>query len=155
MTDEQNSAEREAEQILMDAAQLIQAEECPQGSKCAVHHRVEDAYENESLGYARYITYSGDYCVITEDNYKASEPVTLLRVALGLMKPLPRWETTIFFVGSGTLGNLAMKSNQERQSALRYMHKHDDWNALRGIHETTVSGLMSGLIDVSKPIEEA
>ncbi len=154
MTD--NSAEREAERILKEAAQKIQTEQCPQGEECPVHHRVDEEYVHEGSKYARFITYSGDYVVLTEDNHVFDSPQFLLKLLLGGEKKAdlpPRWETSIFHVGDGTIGDLAEVPIEERGKALRYAATHDDWDALKNFHEVTVSALKQGLIDVSKPYE--
>jgi len=152
-----NSAEREAENILKEAARAIQTEQCPQGEECAVHHRVDEEYVQEDAKYARYITYSGDYVVLTEDNHIFDSPQFLIKVLLGGVKKSdlpPRWETSIFHVGSGTIGDLGEKPIEERGKSLRYAKTHDVWDELKGVHETTVSALQAGLIDVSQPYKE-
>jgi len=154
----ENSAEREAEKILKEAAQKIQTEQCPQGEDCAIHHRVDEEYVQEEIKYARYITYSGEYVVITEDNHIFETPRFLLKVLLGEVKEEadlpPRWETSIFHVGSGTVGDLSRRSLTDRGNALRYAKTHDDWDQLKGIHDVTVLALREGMIDVSTPLNE-
>lgn len=152
MTD--NSAEREAERVLRDASREIQAERCPQGEECAVHHRVDEEYVLESVQYARFITYAGDYCVVTSDNHVYESPTFLLKLALGLVSKadLPdRWETMVFHVGSGALGDLEWLSAEGRAGALRYVGTHDDWDNLHQQHDFVVIGINSDTLDVSKP----
>jgi hypothetical protein len=152
-----NSAEREAEQILKDAARAIQTEQCPQGEECAIHHRVDEEYVQESVKYARFITYSGEYVVVTEDNHIFDSPQFLIKALLGgvaLAEMPPRWETSIFHVGDGTIGDLADIPSEERGKSLRYAQTHDVWEAVKTEHNATVLGLQNGLIDVSKPIVE-
>lgn len=156
MTD--NSAEREAERILEEAYAEVRAEECPQGDDCPVHFRVDEVLFEEDRGYqyARLITYSGDYVVVTEDNHKYDDPGILLGIVLGAVKRAdlpPRWETTIYHVGTGVIGDLADKGIETRRDALRYAKEHDDWEYIQGVHETTVEALRAGLVDVSKPLE--
>lgn len=155
MTD--NSVERQAEEILKAEAQKIQTEQCPQGEECAVHHRVDEEYVLESAKYARYITYSGEYVVITEDNHIFDSPVFMLKLLLGGVKKdnfPPRWETSIFHVGGGTIGDLSGLPSEERGKSLRYAHTHDVWDRLKAEHDTTVRLLSEGLVDVSKPYKE-
>lgn len=154
---EGNSAELEAERILEDAARKIQTEECPQGDECAVHHRVPDEYEDEKIKYARYITYCGDYAVITEDNQELMSSTFLIKAVLGLVNSRnipPRWETTIFFVGSGTIGDLADLKPDAQHSALRYRVTHDSWEGVKDVHVLTVASLREGMIDVSRSMED-
>ena len=155
MTNEEiNSAEREAEEILKSAYSEVRAEECPQGAECPVHFRVDEVYTLESAKYARLITYVGEYCVITDDNYELESPGLMLRAALGRLAiaDLPaKFETTVIYVGEGALGEISEKSPEERLLALRYSEKHDDWEAVKGVHETVVSGIKADLIDVSRP----
>lgn len=155
MTD--NSAEREAEQILKDAARAIQTEQCPQGEECAVHHRVDEEYIQESVKYARLITYTGEYAVVTEDNHIFDSPQFLIKALLGgITKESlpPRWETSIFHVGDGAIGDLAELPVEERGKSLRYAKTHDVWEAVKTEHSATVLALQGGLIDVSKPVVE-
>jgi len=153
-----NSAEREAERILEEAAKAIQAEQCPQGEECAVHHRVDEEYVREDDKYVRFITYLDDYVVITDDNPVFETPAFLLKLVLGMIKKddiPPRWETSIFYVGpDGTIGDVGNKPREEQVAAIRYAKTHDDWDLLKSEHETTVSALKDGLIDVSKPLKE-
>lgn len=155
MTD--NSAEREAERILKEAAQKIQTEQCPQGEECPVHHRVDEEYVHEGSKYARYITYSGDYVVLTEDNHVFDSPQFLLELLLGGGKKAsltPRWETSIFHVGSGTIADLAEVPIEERGKHLRYAETHDNWENVKAQHQSVVWALNEGLIDVSQPYKE-
>jgi len=152
-----NSAEREAEEILREAAKAIQTEQCPQGEECAVHHRVDEEYVLEGSQYVRFITYLGEYVVVTEDNPELESPTFLIRLILGVVKKEdvpPRWETSIFHVGDGTIGDIGNLPVGERGNSLRYAKAHDDWDHLKSEHETTVSALKQGLIDVSKPLNE-
>lgn len=147
--DEMNSAEREAERILMDAA--TGKNECPDGMACAIHNRVEGAVVEESMKFAQYLNYVGEYCVITTDHALVGSLLEVISKATG--QPFPRFETVIWKVGKGTLGDLALTSEEHRANACRYVHEHDSWERMRDEHNVTVSGLESGLIDVSKPME--
>lgn len=152
--EEINSAELEAEQILEGEYTKARAEECPEGLDCPVHFRVDSVLFDESMHYARLITYVGEYAVVTEDNHKLDDPMIMVKILMGRIKKEdlpPRWETAIFVVGTGTLGELSDRSIEERRDALRYLATHDDWKALEGTHSVTVAALEQGLIDVSKP----
>lgn len=155
MTD--NSAEREAEQILQEAWNEARAEECPQGDQCPVHFRVNEVFfDEDDERYARLITYVGDYAVVTEDNHKLGNPELTLGIVLGVVKREdlpPRWETTILHVGSGVIADLELKSNEDILKEVRYAREHDNWDEIQGVHDTTVMFLKSNLIDVSKPWE--
>lgn len=154
MTD--NSAEREAEKILQDAARKIQTEQCPQGDECPVHHRVNEEYTHEESQYARHITYSGEYVVVTEDNHVFNNPSFLIKLVLGAVSKEdlpPRWETSIFYVGEGTIGDLGELPLEERRKTLRYARTHDQWDEITAQHVATVTLLEDGLIDVSKPFK--
>lgn len=152
--EEKNSAELEAEKILEGAYAEARAEECPQGEECSVHFRVDDQIVEESISYVRLINYVGDYVVITEDNHELDSPLLLVKLLLGgsLKENLPpRWETIIYYVGDGVIGDLAGKPLEERRNALRYAATHDVWDELIEVHDGTVKFLKAGLIDVSKP----
>ena len=154
MTD--NSAEREAEKILQDAARKIQTEQCPQGEECAVHHRVNEEYTLESAQYARFITYLGDYVVVTEDNHVLESPTFLIKAVMGLIttENVPdKWETSIFYVGDGPIGDLQGLPREEQGKALRYAKTHNIWGEVAAQHLAVVTLLEQGLIDVSKPFK--
>lgn len=154
MTDE-NSAEREAEDILKAAADEIQAEKCPQGRECGVHFRVDESLVDAEDEYARFINYHGEYAVVTEDNHELENPIFLIRLLSGQItkKDLPdRWETSIYWVGDGSIFDLTTKPEGVRHGALRYSVTTDDFKSLQGQHEVTVQALAQGLIDVSKSI---
>lgn len=159
MTDEQeqNSAEREAEKILKGAFDAAQAEECPQGDQCAVHFRNDEEYVVEEEKYARYITYVGDFAVVTEDNHVLDSPVFIVKMLLGQINKAnmpPRFETTVFHVGSGVIGDLEAKDRAGRMESIRYAGTHDVWEQVKDEHTAVVLMLESGLLDVSKPIQE-
>lgn len=152
MTD--NSAEQEAENILKAAYDLVRAEECPQGTECAVHFRVDEDYVLEGAKYARKITYVGEYAVVTDDNHRLSNPAFLLGLVIGQLKELPdRFETLILHVGEGAIGDLQAPPGG-LLSAVRYSKTHDSWEGLSDEHSLTVTALREGFIDVSKPIAQ-
>lgn len=152
--EEKNSAELEAEKILEGAYAEARAEECPQGEECSIHFRVDDQIVDEPSQYVRLINYVGDYAVITEDNHELDSPLIMVKILLGaaLKEDLPpRWETIIYRVGDGVIGDLAGKPLEERRNALRYAATHDVWDELIAVHDGTVGFLRAGLIDASKP----
>lgn len=147
-----NSAEREAEEILRAAYNEARAEECPQGAECAVHFRVDEDYVLEEAKYARKITYVDEYVVITDDNHQLDNPAFLLKLVLGLVKEQPdQYETLILHVGEGAIGDLQWGPDG-RVSAIRYQKTHNSWEGLSDEHNITVTALREGFIDVSKPI---
>lgn len=149
-----NSAEAEAEKILREAFDEVQAESCPQGRDCPVHFRVDEDFEEPDYEYARLITYVGDYVVVTDDSPEVALPALIVQAALGILAALPpQWVTMIAFVGEGVLGDFADRSVEERRHATRYIHTHNKWEEVRSVHQSTVSALEAGLIDVSKPWE--
>lgn len=156
MTNHENEAVKAAEKILEGAYAEARAEECPQGEECSIHFRVDDQIVDEPSQYVRLINYVGDYAVITEDNHELSSPLLLVKLLLGgsLKEELPpRWETIIYHVGDGVIGDLSDKPLEERQKALRYAAQHDVWDELIEVHDGTVKFLKAGLIDVSKPFD--
>lgn len=153
MTD--NDAERQAEEILKAAAEEIQAEDCPLGRECGVHFRVDEEVIDEPDEYARFITYVGEYVVVTEDNHEMDDPIFLVRLLLGSITKEdlpPRWETSIYWVGDGSIFELTTRPEEQRKGALRYVTLSDDFKYLKGVHDTTVAALRQGMIDVSKSI---
>lgn len=152
----ENSAEQEAEQILKEAYAEARADECPEGDQCSVHFRVDEAFfeEKGKRQYARLITYVGEYCVLTTDNSRYEDPRVVLGILYGMIKKEelpPRWETMIFHVGSGVLGDLEGTPLGVLATALRYSQEHDVWENVEGEHTSTVMMLNAGLIDASKP----
>jgi len=155
MTDDgMNPAEAAAEKILKEEFDKAQAESCPQGEDCAVHFRNSEEYVEEEYEYARMIDYVGDFVVVTDDSPEGNGALVVLRAALGLIDKMPpRWETCVYYVGEGAIGDLSRKGEQERRDALRYRELHNKWSELKTVHQSTVTALASGLIDVSKPVE--
>lgn len=154
--EEIKSAEQQAEEILKGEYSKAKAEGCPNGEDCGVHFRVDETYFEEESQYARMISYVDEFVVLTEDNHELDSPMLMVKVLMGgaLREDLPpRWETSIFHVGDGTLAELSEKSVEERRHALRYSKAHDEWEALEAEHSVTVLMLEAGLIDVSKPKE--
>ena len=141
---EMNPAERAAEEILRGAYDEAQAESCPQGRECAVHFRTSEDFANEEYKYARMIDYVGDFVVITDDN---PVPTNVPALVQAVLSGIPRWETSIYRVGDGTISDLSDRSG------VRYRLTHDVWEEVRRIHQSIVSALEAGLIDVSKPLE--
>lgn len=154
MSDEQNSAERQAEEILKAEYSKVKAEECPQGDQCPIHFRVNEEYFDEPAEYARLITYTGDHVVITEDNHVLNNPLEIVKILLGLGdrdNPTPRFETTILYVGSGAIGDFEAMGEEEYCTLLRYAHTHNVWEEVKAQHDQHVALLEAGFIDVSKP----
>ena len=152
--EEQNPALREAEEILEAAYAEARAEACPQGADCGVHFRVdEEAFEVDEL-WARLITYVGDYVVVTDDNHKLDDPAVIVQILLGKVRPgaIPRWETTVYLVGEGTISDLSNSDRDTRRDSVRYTSTHDKWDEVKDQHTAVVVMLTSGLLDVSKPV---
>lgn len=152
--EEQNSAEREAEQILSDLYPQIRAEECPQGEECPVHFRVDEEYFDKPARYARLIHYIGEFCVVTGDNHELDNPLIMVKVMLGQIEKEdlpPRFETLVYHVGNGVLGDLSDKPEAEVREALRYLKAHDSWDEIKAQHYGITAMLEAGLMDVSKP----
>jgi hypothetical protein len=155
VSDEQNNAERQAEEILEAEYTKAKAEECPQGTNCPVHFRVNEEYFDHPAEYARLITYMGDYVVITEDNHVLSSPLEIVKILLGMGdNSTPRFETTILYVGSGAIGDFEAMGEEEYCNLLRYAHTHNVWEEVKAQHDQHVALLEAGLIDVSKPWKE-
>lgn len=153
---ENKSAEQQAEEILKGEYAKAKAEECPGGEGCGVHFRVDETVFDEEYQYARMISYIGEFVVLTEDNHELDSPMLMVGILMGraLKEDLPpRWETSIFHVGDGTLAELSGSSIEERRRALRYFKAHDVWEEIKATHLATISMLEAGLIDVSKPKE--
>lgn len=151
---EQNDAERQAEEILEAAYSEVRAEECPQGADCPTHFRVDEEFYDKPDGYARLINYVGDFAVVTEDNPQYENPQLVIRILLGQVTEAdlpPRWATMILHVGKGNIGDLEGTSVEVRRAAFRYHRGHGVWDEIAGEHNSTVSLLEAGLIDVSEP----
>lgn len=155
MSDEINSAEAEAEAILQEALAELEAngEACPQGEACAVHHRIDEEILVEDEEYGRIITYAGEYCVVTSDNPEMDNPVTLVKLVLNQMKKedLPDfYETCVFHVGEGTLGDIQKLDKDGQRNAVRFVQTHSEWSNFKDAHEVVVNGVKEALIDVSE-----
>lgn len=144
----------EAEAIFKAEERKIRAEICPEGEDCPVHFRVDGNFFSKEDGYARLISYVGEYVVFTEDNPQASNPALLIKAVLGRFTRddlPPRWATMIVHVGDGVIGDAEGQEIEERRKAFRYLAEHDNWDEIVAQHMTTVALFKAGLIDVSKP----
>ena len=158
MTDETpgNESVNEAEGIIKAELDRLQSgEECVEGDECPVHHRLDFQEMDDEDEYGRLITYVGEYCVITTDNPDLMSASTLLRLILGLYKKedVPeKFETCVIYVGDGSVGDVSNMDREGQDKAIRYIHKHSDWEYFRDQHEAVLIGVEQGLIDVSKPV---
>lgn len=161
MSEEMNSAEAEAEQILKDALASFDSdvEDCPQGDECAIHHRVDEVMTDDVIEFGRLITYVGDYCVITTDNPEMENPVTLAKLMLGQITTaqLPDiYETSVLYVGpEGTLSDLKPLDHSAKLDRIRFEQTHDSWKNFRPAHESVVSSVSEGLLDLSTSTRKA
>jgi len=149
--DEINSTEQQAEEILKDAYAEVRAEWCPQGDECPVHFRVDEAdIEPESL-YARFITYVGDYAVVTGDNPELFTATNILGLILGEGSRVDRWLTSVVYVGDGAIGDVPEWSAEVLSARGRHEETHDEWEALQDRHAFIVGMVQGGVIDLSEP----
>ena len=149
--DEINSAEQQAEEILKDAYAEARAEQCPQGDECPVHFRVDEAYiEPESL-YVRFITYVGDYAVVTEDNPELFTTTNILGLILGEGSRVDRWLTSVVYVGDGAIGDVPEWSAEVLLARSRHKETCDSWEGLQDRHALVVGMVQDGVIDLSEP----
>jgi hypothetical protein len=152
-----NSAEKEAEKILEAAFDVIEEGGCIEGEDCPAHFRVDDVYLDDEVEYARIITYVGEYCVITDDNTDLEDPMLIVRAMLGLVAKEdlpPRFETVVYHVGEGSVGELAKMDLAARKASIRYVKAQDDWDQVKAEHDAVTWMLREGLIDVSKAVGE-
>jgi hypothetical protein len=144
-----NSAEQQAEEILKDAYAEVRAEECPQGADCPVHFRVDEAYVDQEGGYARFVTYIGEFVVITDDNRELIDPVALFRMIFRGYTPKP-FETSVLYVGDGAIGDVPEWTMEALGALTRYRETHDSWEGLQDRHELVVGAVREGAIDLSE-----
>ncbi len=155
-TPEINSAEAEAEEILMEAFAKVDmdGEDCPRGDLCAIHHRNDEEVIDEEVKFGRLITYTGEYVVITSDNPELENPILLLQMILGQIEKgdIPAlYETCVIHVGGGSLADLYTLDRDAQRQSTRFVQKHNEWKNFKDAHNVVVNGVKEGLIDVSKP----
>lgn len=131
----------------------MNVEDCPLGDLCPVHFRNNEEILDEDREAGRVITYCGEYVVITCDNPDLDSLTTLMKLVLGLEKidDIQLYETCVLHVGTGAISDLRKLCESEQRSAIRFIQKHSEWDNFKGAHETVLSGVTEGLIDVSKP----
>lgn len=162
MTNESNDKTPElniedvAEAIVREESSKVDfdGEDCPKGDECAVHHRNDEEYLEDDVEFGRIITYVGDYCVITSDNPELDNPLTLIRLALGLFAPdnVPdAYETSVLYVGEGALADLRSLDLDGQRASIRFVQRHNQWKNFKEAHNVVVNGVRDGLIDVSSP----
>lgn len=159
MSEEEKDFKQESERLLEAAFEGVDldanGDPCPQGDKCAVHHRIDESIIDNDTEFGRLITYTGDYVVITTDNPELESPVTLLKLVLGQLTPdtlPPIYETTVVYVGAeGALADIRKLSAEERRQAIRFIQKHDDWSNFQDAHNVVLNGVKEGLLDLSGP----
>lgn len=156
MTENHQEAKRLIEDAFSDVDLDVDGTPCPLGDDCSIHHRVDERVLIEDGQYGRIITYVGDYVVITEDNPELSEPLVIMRLALGMMKQEdipPLYETCVIHVGEGgTLADLRNADQKTQASAVRFAETHNSWDNFEEAHNVVLSGVQGGEIDLSKSI---
>lgn len=156
MANEMNSAELEAEGILKAEFERMQDDDyCPMGDDCSVHRRLDGEVMDDGVQYGLIITYLGEYAVMTSDNPELSPAELMARLVFSLRGNLPdAYETVVIKVGKGALSDVAKLPFNDQADSIRYIETHDDWDDFKGVHETIVSAVEAGLIDLSKPVGE-
>ena len=126
-------------------------EDCPMGEDCGIHFRVDESYSDPEWEDGRFISYRGDFCVVTDSNpafIPDGEIRALLEKAhelLGEVVPEGhdgRYETCVFKVGEGALDDIP----EEDVLNPRWRLAHDDWKNLADAHDMIVNGVETQLI---------
>lgn len=156
---EMNSAEEEAEKILMDAVKSLDANgnDCPLGEDCAVHHRNDEEVIDEDTKFGRIMTYAGDYLIATSDNPELDDPFLIMKMLSGRVEQEdipPMYETCVIWVGEGALADTRMLNFEDQVKSIRFIQKHNEWSNFRAAHDLVVESVKSGLLDLSKPASE-
>lgn len=152
------SVEEQADQVLRaELTKLRSGEACIEGDTCPIHHRQDCDMMDSGEGYGRLVNYVGEYVVITADNPEWDKPTVILRAVLGMLtkdNAPDKYETCVLHVGDGSVGDLYSLDQEGRNNAIRYLRTHSDWDGFRDQHESILTGVREGTLDVSKPVKE-
>lgn len=133
------------------------AGDCPMGDDCAIHFRNNERHMDEENEYGRYITYVGEYAVITGDSPLSAEQVlgALAGIATGVAPELgDDYQTTVEYIGKdNALVVLNEMTDEEYSKTLRYRKTFGDFSNFENDHEYVVYMVTEGLLDLSKPVE--
>lgn len=113
--------------------------------ECAVHNRTDQVILNNATEAGSMVTYVDGFCVLTGDNLDV-DPRDLIKMLLG--GPLvDRYETVVFRVDNGKCLNDMFDNGFISPVSVK---KHDDWAQFTTIHDSTVIGVTSGLLNASE-----
>lgn len=127
---------------------MLKPEECPAGSNCPVHHRV-DSTINEP-GYFSAISYVGEYAVFTGNNPAGGLSGIISAALAG--RPCPdMFVTSVFKVGAN--GSLYDTYNEATKATSdpHFTQTHDDLDNVENAHLMVVESVKNDLLDLSKP----
>lgn len=151
------SVEEQADQVLRaELAKLRSGEACVEGDACPIHYRQDFDMMDSDAEYGRLVNYIGEYVVITADNPELSSLVTVVRLILGVYtkdNAPDKYETCVLHVGDGSVSDLYSLDQEGRDNAIRYLKTHSDWDGFRDQHESILTGVREGTLDVSKPVK--
>jgi len=131
------------------------AEDCPAGDECPVHHRLDAEMAHEDIEYGSAITYVGDYVVFSGDNPRKVDPlVQLVAKAFRLEDQIgedePQYQTAVLYVGpEGTLSDFLDVSGA-LSSATKFVQRHDSWDNFFEAHDMIVDAVKMDRLDLSE-----
>lgn len=133
----------------------LNGEECPMGDDCAIHFRNDEERFDPEYEEGRIISYAGDWVIVTEDN---RDPMAELKLAMmDLDLPIEgakpnRYETSVTYVGGGSLGDLYEEDDETVLAAVRYVVTHDSWKNFKNAHKMVIEAVMGGSIALDSSV---
>lgn len=118
--------------------------DCPKGELCPSHYRVDAEEYQEDNAYGQFVTYVGDWCVVTGDNPELDVALdeTPIQSILDPEEPLtlpPGYISVVIRVGEGTLSETDELPTEEYHMAVRFVSKFDDFEDFRDVHAAMVA----------------
>lgn len=135
------------------------AEDCPAGDGCPVHHRLDAETSHDEIKYGSAIAYVGDYVVFSGDNPRKVDPlVRMIAKAMQMEGELgaedePQYQTSVLYVGpKGTLSDF-LDTPGALSEATRFTQKHDEWDNFFSAHEMIRDAVAAGHLDLTQKTE--
>lgn len=133
-------------------------DKCPGEKECYVHYRNDVERLYDAVSYGLIASYVGEWCVVTDDNLDdvpIIEGATidhLLAMVADLDAPL--YETRVYKVGAGALGDLPDPIDGTYAEFVHYSYKHNEYEFLKDIHDDVVNDVIRGEIDLGRSLME-
>lgn len=142
------------ENEIRDAVNEVFEDFCPETKKCPVHYRNDRETLIDEAQMGSFITYIGNYAVMTGDNVDLTEMENMILSISALMGTLapedfPYYEVCVVEVGDGTLADVKNRVKEEGDHFTLYVHKFSKWEDFASEHKAVVEKLKAGELDLT------